>query len=90
MTRQPYRKPLPPVNEIEPIACGPEAITDNLKPCPFCGGQATMITSSKPLIIVECETCFAKVSSLDGLADAIAAWNRRPEDLPMSPGATIL
>jgi len=49
-----------------------------------------MITSSKPLIIVECETCFAKVSSLDGLADAIAAWNRRPEDLPMSPGATIL
>jgi len=63
-----------------------------LKPCPFCGGNKTMVfppnctergpynrgDNAQP--VVRCMTCFAEAMGKawdDGMASAIAAWNTR-------------
>lgn len=63
---------------------------DELKPCPFCGGEASIrtgVTSSVPKVpkaIVICQKCSASTdwfydTELDGgfILKAIEAWNRR-------------
>ena len=50
-------------------------------PCPFCGGQAC-VTKASCVRYVECNRCGAstRVSyGPDGEAEAVEAWNRRPE-----------
>lgn len=65
-----------------------------LKPCPFCGGQAMLITSpSLGIVYIQCQSCTAMVgrkrkivSSMIGSEffankeKAIEAWNRRADD----------
>ena len=51
-----------------------------LKPCPFCGGEADWFWDGiNQRWQIHCEDCTA-VISCDGLEDAIEAWNRRVED----------
>lgn len=54
-----------------------------LKPCPFCGGKAKLI-SRGGLHYVECyvNTCYIvpKTTWYKEKSEAIKAWNRRAED----------
>ena len=65
---------------------------DELKPCPFCGGEAKMRTSisssipKRSIVFCYCEKCGAsgkliEDSKCDGtfIKEAIEAWNRRVE-----------
>ena len=59
---------------------------NELKPCPFCGGEAKYIYSM-PYNAVQCKKCkvFGKTvvdsyEQKDGKAEAIEAWNRRTDD----------
>lgn len=58
-----------------------------LKPCPFCGAEARMVTSVQcytPTALVKCIECRAETrifldSDHDGsyIFDAVESWNRR-------------
>lgn len=57
----------------------------SLKPCPFCGGQATVqeypIAYCKTTYFVKCTNCYARSNSyLANPASAVEAWNRRVND----------
>lgn len=45
---------------------------DNLKPCPFCGGEPKLMQAW-----VECKKCRAMAAVSGARNDAISAWNRR-------------
>lgn len=49
---------------------------EELKPCPFCGGEAEIVMSGGDRR-VECKKCGARSDWYDTEAEAIAAWNRR-------------
>lgn len=66
---------------------------DNLKPCPFCGGEAVAFKDNYEKCGVYCTCCNAMLgvrlecgtvlrdgwrTEYDTPEDAIAAWNRRP------------
>ena len=63
-----------------------------LKPCPFCGGQARIFTKRvhsenhhlqldvKCEYIVKCNRCRASMSCYASKAWAINAWNRRADN----------
>lgn len=57
-------------------------ITYNLKPCPFCGGQAVVQEMHYSMLqsenFVKCINCGAESSRYyDDIHSAIKAWNRR-------------
>lgn len=49
---------------------------EELKPCPFCGGEAEIVMSGGDRR-VDCKKCGARSDWYDTEAEAIAAWNRR-------------
>ena len=53
-----------------------------LKPCPFCGGEANLVqgSSGKLLPWVRCRDCGAETSDYDSVEEAAEAWNRRADD----------
>ena len=53
---------------------GPEML-----PCPFCGGPAVLVQPALGRPYVACETWFCS-GPQETAQDAIAAWNRRPDD----------
>ena len=70
-------------------------IDEELKPCPFCGGEAVLITRvcDKFIHRVACTVCLAQMGEshwamdsekgklfFEKEEDAIEAWNRRAED----------
>lgn len=58
---------------------GEEEVSEELKPCPFCGGNAQKVKSSGRWgWFVSC-SCAAVGPSADSKEEAIAAWNRRVE-----------
>ena len=52
-------------------------MTDKLKPCPFCGGEAEKQWGMMAIYWVECTDCGAEGSQHGSLEEAIAAWNTR-------------
>lgn len=52
----------------------------DLKPCPFCGGEAWVIQILEDLYAVECRKCWTRTGTYQPTkAEAIEAWNRRAE-----------
>ena len=50
----------------------------DLKPCPFCGGEARVETVYEGYsYAVECTNCMVRMEGADTEAQAIACWNRR-------------
>lgn len=54
-----------------------EAMSDQLLPCPFCGGEAQTLGGC-PYSLTVCTNCGGRAMGRT-LAEAIAAWNRRGE-----------
>ena len=78
-------------------------MTQKLKPCPFCAGEAELIASNQPLsagAFIMCKNCDAESGYTESANEAIAKWNTRHEpkrefvvnpskqDYPQSPAAT--
>jgi Lar family restriction alleviation protein len=69
-------------------------MTDELKPCPFCGGHAeTVETDRHPkLYATWCPTCHVSTGKRTAKADCIVAWNRRttqPAPIPVQAGEVL-
>ena len=62
-------------------------MSDELKPCPFCGGKARYRTGCG----VECSVCFANIVDARRLRESVCAkWNRRSDAAALSEAqATI-
>ena len=58
-------------------------MTEKLKPCPFCGGEATMSVTQEGKYVIECEYCHSRSHIWQEEAVACMIWNGRkiPEDL---------
>lgn len=55
-------------------------MSDGLKPCPFCGGEAIYGKSeASGRVRTVCVDCLASTDWLAGTDEAAAAWNRRAE-----------
>ena len=55
---------------------------NELKPCPFCGGDARLISYGESGIgaCVACNNCHACTDDYDTDQPAVAAWNSRHEE----------
>lgn len=57
----------------------------NLKPCPFCGGEAIRLIDFDDeyerlyLESIHCRSCHARVAWQETVEEAAEAWNRRAE-----------
>lgn len=60
-------------------------MTDELKPCPFCGGEAVNNFDGE-CYEISCELCFSGTDWFEIEDVAISAWNRRaePENKPLT------
>lgn len=67
---------------------GEQAMTEELKSCPFCGGPARLVHDyDSREVLVKCDWCVARVAysaycpSLvkEDVASVIADWNKRVE-----------
>ena len=52
-----------------------EKVVDEMKPCPFCGGEAGWVTHEKNWIY--CEVCRADGRPWETSEEALEAWNKR-------------
>lgn len=57
-----------------------------LKPCPFCGGAASLALCGFGTARVVCMDCGSEGSYQPSREDAIAAWDRRVPDGVMGAG----
>ena len=60
-------------------------MSEKLKPCPFCGGEAEIVKCDNLFSIlyfyVGCKTCLARAKSCyESPEDAVRYWNRRATD----------
>ena len=50
-----------------------------LKPCPFCGGEANVEEAYMNIFVVACSGCSVITAIYNNAEKAIEAWNRRVE-----------
>ena len=55
-------------------------MTEALKPCPFCGGEAQVEFFA--CWVVECQDCAASTAGRDTEANAVSDWNTRHVPVP--------
>ena len=67
-------------------------MTEKLKPCPFCGGKAVIVTDNHECtseIYVQCNECFCRTDTYANIGNradeecikyAVEDWNRRTND----------
>ena len=49
-----------------------------LKPCPFCGSEATIwLSPDRRTLFVQCDECLTKSDLFRSIDEAVQAWNRR-------------
>ena len=53
---------------------------EELLRCPFCGGEARVIGAGESYW-VRCSGCGAEIAICDSKPEAIAAWNRRTQNI---------
>ena len=53
-----------------------------LKPCPFCGGDASVLDQRHIFsrVAVSCQDCGVRTAYCSTIAKAVKDWNRRAED----------
>ena len=63
---------------------------EQLKPCPFCGGDAVKNQIARHNFMVGCSKCHASVSAKWCTQElAIEAWNNRPSNTQMHMDAAL-
>lgn len=59
-------------------------MSKELKPCPFCGGKASIITddrdSKTPMFAAMCNNCYMQSSWCHAQKEVGIWWNRRADD----------
>lgn len=56
---------------------------DNLKPCPFCGGEAEILDQPDLFFVfkmVKCKKCLLELTYCEDKEEAVRKWNTRYED----------
>lgn len=56
-------------------------MSEGLKPCPFCGGCASIRCKTREYAYARCTRCGAESEHLPDKAHAAAAWNLRTDHL---------
>lgn len=60
-------------------------MTEELKPCPFCGGKGAMVEVAPLLFSAGCDVCRAETGAEEARLTAAASWNRRATPAPAQP-----
>lgn len=60
-----------------------------LLPCPVCLGRGYVTDDCVMFIWVDCRTCPHRTHDCDSVEAAVAAWNSRPTDPPVTVGRLI-
>ena len=63
-------------------------MTEQLKPCPFCGGDAFADNGPAHIWYVQCQECLIDGVLKPTKAEAIEAWNRRAQPAQAVPVLT--
>lgn len=61
-------------------------MSEELKPCPFCNGAASLALCGFGTARVTCMDCGSEGQYSPSREAAMAAWNRRPPTIPASVG----
>lgn len=52
-------------------------MSEKLKQCPFCGGEAELITIGSRAYLIKCKTCQIKTPRVTKAETAVRIWNTR-------------
>ena len=61
-------------------------MTEKLKRCPFCGGEAEVRQFTASIQFVQCRVCLAHSATFETDTEAIRVWNKRYSLLSLIKG----
>ena len=65
-------------------------MSEKLKPCPFCGGAATVVWKGSTIYSVGCFRCSAEITDVNDRDKALTAWNSRLSALETPVGGRLI